>query len=111
MRKKVNVRRGIALAVGTSVLCTSIISANTNTVAENNGYKEALKYALQFYDANKCGSDAGNNVSSWRGACHVNDGKDVGRDLSGGYHDCGDHVNFGITCNYDVSVIGWGLHD
>ena len=48
---------------------------------------------------------------SWRGACHVNDGKDVGLDLSGGYHDCGDHVKFGITQNYAASVLGWSLYE
>jgi hypothetical protein len=29
-----------------------------------------------------------------RGACHIEDGKDVGVDLTGGFHDAGDHVKF-----------------
>ncbi|MBN1306482.1 MAG: glycoside hydrolase family 9 protein, partial [Chitinispirillaceae bacterium] len=59
-------------------------------------YNSALEAAIKFFDANRCGPDAGkDNAFSWRGACHVDD-KDGGVDLTGGYHDAGDHVKFGL---------------
>ena len=74
-------------------------------------YITALQYAVEFYDANKCGKDvATNNVFDWRKACHTKDGSDVGLDLSGGYHDCGDHVKFGITQGYAAGVLGWSYY-
>lgn len=75
-------------------------------------YSTALKDSILFYDASKCGKDvAVNNVFSWRGACHTSDGSDVGLDLTGGYHDAGDHVKFGITQGYAASVLGWSLYE
>ena len=83
----------------------------SSTAAEFN-YNDALEKSVIFYDANKCGKDvADNNELSWRSACHVNDGKDKGLDLTGGFHDCGDHVKFGITQNYAASVLGWSYLD
>jgi endoglucanase len=32
-------------------------------------------------------------------------------DLSGGYHDAGDHVKFGLPQNYSASTLGWGLYE
>ncbi len=73
-------------------------------------YGTALKYAIYFYDGNKCGKDvAKDNIFKWRRACHVKDGSDVKRDLSGGFHDAGDHVKFGLPQGYAASVLGWSL--
>ena len=35
-----------------------------------------------------------------RDRCHVTDGVDVGLDLTGGFHDAGDHVKFGLPQGY-----------
>jgi endoglucanase len=75
-------------------------------------YSQALKNAIQFYDGNKCGKEvATNNVFSWRGACHTTDGSDKGLDLTGGYHDAGDHVKFGLPQGYAASVLGWAFYE
>jgi endoglucanase len=75
-------------------------------------YSLALQNAIQFYDGNKCGKEvATNNVFSWRGACHTTDGSDKGMDLTGGYHDAGDHVKFGITQGYAAAVLGWAFYE
>ena len=58
---------------------------------DSTDYQEALKYSILFYDANKCDRDvAADNVFDWRGPCHVDDGKDLNLDLTGGFHDAGD---------------------
>ncbi|MHB8063003.1 MAG: glycoside hydrolase family 9 protein [Ruminiclostridium sp.] len=35
----------------------------------------------------------------------------MGLDLSGGYHDAGDHVKFGLPQGYAASVLGWSLYE
>jgi endoglucanase len=32
-------------------------------------------------------------------------------DLSGGFHDAGDHVKFGLPASYTASVLGWGMYE
>ena len=43
-------------------------------------------------------------------SCHLNDGADVGLDLTGGFHDAGDHVKFGLPQAYAASVLGWSMY-
>ncbi len=109
MRIGKNVKKVCAMALSASMIIASASSATVQ--AASSDYNLALVDGITFYDANKCGDDAGeNNAFSWRGACHVNDGKDVGLDLTGGYHDCGDHVKFGITQGYAASVLAWSYY-
>lgn len=74
-------------------------------------YADAFAKSILFYEANWCGSDAGSNRLKWRGPCHVNDGKDVGLDLTGGFHDAGDHVKFGLPQGYAASTLGWAYYE
>ncbi len=75
-------------------------------------YGDALLKAVQWFDANKCGTAvATNNVFSWRGACHTSDGSAAGIDLSGGYHDAGDHVKFGLPQGFSAAMLGWALYE
>ncbi len=72
------------------------------TFAQTHDYTEALHKTTYFYGANRCG-----DTKSWcHGACHTRDGERDGIDLSGGWHDCGDHVKFGQTnCITAVSLL------
>jgi endoglucanase len=67
-------------------------------------YINALYLTTYFYGAQRCG-----NTASWcHGACHVKDGLapgGTGIDLTGGWHDCGDHVTFGQTAPYSAGVL------
>ena len=73
-------------------------------------YARLLQESLYFYDINMCGKDVGEKTGvSWRDDCHVNDsatynGKTI--DLSGGYHDAGDHPKFGLPQAYAASLLG-----
>jgi hypothetical protein len=105
------IRFGTTLLSGV-LITTSLLQPGCVFAAANPDYATAFKDSIIFYDANKCGKDAGeNNAFSWRGACHTSDGSDVGVDLSGGYHDAGDHVKFGITEGYAASVLAWSLYE
>src|SRR4030095_13534471 len=77
-------------------------------------YRCALEKAVWFFDANKCGPNvASSNVFPWRGSCHVNDGSQASPalDLSGGFHDAGDHVKFGLPQGFSAAVLGWSLYE
>lgn len=109
-------------------------------VAENDtsNYAKALQYSLYFYDANMCGTDVSENtLLSWRGDCHTYDAQvtmnetatnlsedfltqyadildpdgDGYIDVSGGFHDAGDHVKFGMPENYTAATLGWGYYE
>jgi len=43
--------------------------------------------ALLFFEAQRSGKLPADNLIPWRGDSELNDGKDVGRDLTGGWHD------------------------
>lgn len=49
------------------------------------------------------------NRLPWRGDSDVDDGADVGLDLTGGWHDAGDHVKFGLPMAFSASFLGWGV--
>lgn len=111
MRVSKRTKKVCALALSCSMILSAMANMGTTVKAANIDYNTALVDGITFYDANKCGDDAGvDNAFSWRGACHVNDGKDVGVDLTGGYHDCGDHVKFGITQGYAASTLAWSYY-
>jgi len=81
-----------------------------NTDVEYN-YAKLLQESLYFYDANMCGSDvAAKSEFSWRSNCHTEDAKTTynGKtvDVSGGYHDAGDHAKFGLPQAYSATVLG-----
>ena len=77
-------------------------------------YGKLLQYSLYFYDANMCGSDVGTaSLHDWRGNCHTydtttytrRDGVTVNVNATGGYHDAGDHVKFGLPEAYAAMVL------
>lgn len=106
-------RNKVLACMLTAVMGLSLAMPMTKAYAfTDEEYKTALKDSVYFYDANKCGKEvAKDNVFDWRGACHINDGKELNVDLTGGYHDAGDHVKFGLPQAYSASVMGWALYE
>ena len=98
-------------------------------------FARALQLSLYFYDANKCGPGITGGRLEWRGDCHLEDMKRSYEDLSiplsliltyrdifdpdgdgyidfsGGFHDAGDHVKFGLPQSYSASTLGWGYYE
>ncbi|EPR13428.1 glycoside hydrolase family 9 protein [Ruminiclostridium papyrosolvens] len=101
-------------------------------------FAEALQKSLYFYDAEKCGEEAGYDKGGrleWRGSCHEGDAKiplkytnlsaaflekyksvidpdgDGTVDVHGGFHDAGDHVRFGLPQSYAAGTLGWGFYE
>ena len=71
-------------------------------------YGEALQKNFLFLEANRSGALGPDNRLEWRSDSTTNDGSTVGRDLSGGYFDAGDHVKFGQPMAASVNMLAWG---
>lgn len=78
-----------------------------NIFAQKN-YGEALQKSLFFYEAQQSGPLPSWNRVSWRSDSALGDGSDVGKDLTGGWYDAGDHVKFGFPMAYSVTTLAWG---
>lgn len=134
-------KRALSLALCGSLLAGAIgipSVSNVSAAAEEANFARALQYSIYFYDANMCGTDVSeNNRYNWRGDCHTYDAEvplnstatnlsdsflqqyqsildpdgDGYIDVSGGFHDAGDHVKFGMPENYAASTLGWGYYE
>ncbi len=128
-------KKVLSVFTSTLLLSTSIVSAfSTVSYASENqdnevNYGEALALSLYFYDANECGTNVDSGSLSWRSNCHTYDAETsidsaVGLgnsekelikqatgsstvDVSGGYHDAGDHVKFNLTMGFNATSLGW----
>lgn len=64
-------------------------------------FNSILEMSLQFFGIQRCG----NTKSHFHGACHLKDGSAIGHDLTGGWHDCGDHFKVAETVGYTTYVL------
>jgi endoglucanase len=81
----------------------------TFATAEFSGpdYSDAMRMAVKFFGGQRCGNTHNwmlyENDSKNGDVCHTKDAYN-GNDLSGGWHDCGDHFKVATTMGY--SAIG-----
>ncbi|MEJ6391963.1 glycoside hydrolase family 9 protein [Gymnodinialimonas sp. 2305UL16-5] len=71
-------------------------------------YDAVLNKSMQFYYANYAGDLPDDHPISWRWDSTLDDGEEVGRDLSGGMFDAGDHVKFGLPMAGTATTLAWG---
>ena len=72
-------------------------------------YGEALQKSLLFYELQRSGVLPEVTRCNWRGDSCLNDGKDAGVDLTGGWFDAGDNVKFNLPMAYTASMLGWSV--
>lgn len=104
-------RKIYSILIGAAVATTTLFTASSMFAANNFNYTDAFAKSILYYEASWCGPDAGNNRLKWRGPCHTEDGADVSLDLTGGFHDAGDHVKFGLPQAYAASTLGWAYYE
>lgn len=64
-------------------------------------FNAILENSLKFFGIQRCG----NTKSHMHAACHLKDGSAVGHDLTGGWHDCGDHFKPSETIGYTAYAL------
>ncbi len=64
---------------------------------------------ILFYEAQRSGELPANNRVKWRGDSGLNDGCDIGYDLTGGWYDAGDYVKFGLPMAWSTTTLTWGM--
>ena len=111
----------IAAVSAAALSMMSLTSGHVNTMitasaAEKINYAKALQYSLYLYDANMCGKEVEkHSLLNWRKNCHTYDSSvstPYGKmDLSGGFHDAGDHVKFGLPAAYSATMLGWSYYE
>ena len=72
-------------------------------------YAEALQKSLFFYEAQRSGPLPQDNRVTWRASSGLEDGKAEGVDLTGGWHDAGDHVKFGLPAAATTTLLAMSL--
>jgi endoglucanase len=116
----------------------TVYPENPTCQGTEGGLAEALQKALWFLNVNKSGPGVVNTYVQWRGDAHVMDahikldpnaktGVDLSQafitrnravldpngtgevDLSGGFHDAGDYIKFGLTTGFTGSTLAWSL--
>jgi len=129
---------GLSITVTAAVSSVTPMTFTVSAAEDYENFAKALQYSMYFYDANMCGEDVDENTQFvWRGDCHTYDsmlplnteytnlsaeliekyGKyldpdgDGYVDVSGGMHDAGDHVEFGMPEAYAASTLGWGYYE
>ncbi|KAG0309040.1 hypothetical protein BGZ98_005545 [Dissophora globulifera] len=71
-------------------------------------YVRLLDYTLLFYEAQRSGKLPANQRVQWRKDSALDDGKDSGVDLSGGYYDAGDYLKFIFPLTFAMTQTCWG---
>jgi endoglucanase len=96
------------LTAASLVAATVVAVPGTAPAQAGFNYGEALQKSLFFYEAQQSGRLPDWNRVGWRGDSGLADGSDVGVDLTGGWHDAGDHVKFGFPMAASATMLAWG---
>ncbi|KAJ8472616.1 hypothetical protein ONZ51_g8400 [Trametes cubensis] len=83
----------------------------SNASTPNSQWSTLLGNLLYFYDEQRSGKLPSNERVSWRNDSALDDGSDVGLDLSGGYYDAGDYVKYAFPLSFTLMSICWGALD
>ncbi|KAF8609652.1 Six-hairpin glycosidase [Ceratobasidium sp. AG-I] len=83
----------------------AVSSPSTNPNAQ---WSTLLNNLLYFYEAQRSGKLPSTNRVSWRNSSALNDGSDIGKDLTGGYYDAGDYIKCTYPLSFVLTSVCWG---
>ncbi|KAI0751507.1 Six-hairpin glycosidase [Daedaleopsis nitida] len=84
---------------------------SANDTSPNSQWSTFLGNLLYFYDEQRSGKLPENERVPWRNSSALDDGKDVGLDLTGGYYDAGDYVKYTYPLSFTLMSVCWGALD
>ena len=96
------------ILVGVLVFAIVVITSSPAISRTTQNYGKALQKSILFYEAQQAGDLPEWNRFPWRGDSTLEDGADVGVDLSGGWVDAGDNVKFNFPMAFTVTTLAWG---
>ena len=110
IRKFYSILLGLGVVVGN---VSAYDYSNYQSGYSDADYREALNMGLKFFGGQRCGDNHNwmlvDNPNVSKKYCHTKDGQgawDGGNgqkhDLTGGWHDCGDHIKVGTTMGYSA---------
>ncbi|TYQ15618.1 UNVERIFIED_CONTAM: endoglucanase Cel9R [Acetivibrio alkalicellulosi] len=105
MKKIISVVIVVAVLVGVLTVTPSPAEASTFN------YGEALQKSIMFYEFQMSGKLPDNLRTNWRGDSCLDDGSDVGLDLTGGWFDAGDHIKFNLPMSYTSTMLAWAVYE
>ena len=94
------------------LLLTALSNPWTTILAvPSYNYGEALQKSIMFYEFQRSGYLPSTIRNNWRADSCLDDGKDVGLDLTGGWFDAGDHVKFNLPMSYTAAMLAWAVYE
>lgn len=91
------------------ILLNLITIISLSTFAQHD-YAKAQHLSTRFLGAQRSGDTKSWILPEGSGGAFVNDGKAVNKDLSGGWHDCGDYIKFHVTGPYTALLNLYGYY-
>ncbi|XP_076943460.1 endoglucanase 16-like isoform X1 [Bidens hawaiensis] len=93
-----------------SFIVFAVVSSFWLCVNSHFDYKGALTKSIIFLEAQRSGKLPPNHRPPWRGDSALDDGKEAGVDLVGGYYDAGDNVKYGFLMAFTVTTMAWAAY-
>ncbi|QRV91361.1 endoglucanase [Ceratobasidium sp. AG-Ba] len=83
-------------------------AVTSQSTKPNAQWSTLLGNLIYFYEAQRSGKLPSTNRVSWRNSSALNDGSDIGKDLTGGYYDAGDYIKCTYPLSFVLTSVCWG---
>ncbi|KAH9678335.1 Endoglucanase 23 [Citrus sinensis] len=75
----------------------------------SHDYGDALAKSILFFEGQRSGKLPPNQRMTWRKDSALEDGFQIGVDLTGGYYDAGDNVKFNFPMAFSTTMLAWSV--
>lgn len=110
-RRKSLIAALIIALVSSFTIPKMLVRAEEQNSGSNYNYGEALQKAILFYEFQRSGKLPENTRDNWKADSGLDDGADVGLDLTGGWYDAGDFVKFNLPMSYSATMLAWSVFE
>ena len=101
-------KKALSATLAVALTATTLTAGPVVKAASGNyNYGDALSKSLLFYELQESGKMEADIRSNWKGDSCLNDGKDNGVDLAGGWYDAGDNLKLNLPMAYTGAMLAW----